>query len=97
MLRDYELWFVVGSQFLYGPEVLETVAARAQEMTDKLNAGGNLPCRLVYKVTAKTNREITDVVREANHDPKCAGIITWCQTFSPSKMWINGFVDLQKP
>lgn len=48
MLRDYEFWFVVGSQFLYGPEVLEAVAARAQEMTDKLNAGGNLPCRLVY-------------------------------------------------
>ena len=97
MLRDYEFWFVVGSQFLYGPEVLETVAARAQEMTDKLNASGNLPCKLVYKVTAKTNKEITDVVREANYDPKCAGIITWCHTFSPSKMWINGFVDLQKP
>ena len=97
MLRDYEFWFVVGSQFLYGPEVLETVATRAQEMTDKLNASGNLPCRLVYKVTAKTNKEITDVVREANYDPKCAGIITWCHTFSPSKMWINGFANLQKP
>ncbi len=97
MLKDYEFWFVVGSQFLYGPEVLDTVATRAQEMTDKLNASGNLPCRLVYKVTAKTSREITDVVREANYDPRCAGIITWCHTFSPSKMWINGFADLQKP
>ena len=97
MLGNYEFWFVVGSQFLYGPEVLETVAARAQEMSDKLNASGNLPCKLVYKVTAKTNQEISDVVREANHDPKCAGIITWCHTFSPSKMGINGFVNLQKP
>ena len=95
--RDYEFWFVVGSQFLYGPEVLETVAARAQEMADKLNASGNLPCRVVYKVTAKTSKEVSDVVREANFDGKCAGIITWCHTFSPSKMWIEGIAHLQKP
>ena len=97
MLHTYEFWFVVGSQFLYGPEVLETVAARAAEMADKLNASGNLPCKIVYKVTAKTNTEISDVVREANYDKHCAGIITWCHTFSPSKMWINGFANLQKP
>ena len=96
-MQEYECWFVVGSQFLYGPEVLETVARRAAEMADLLNASGNLPCRMVYKVTAKTNQEIADVVREANYDPRCAGIITWCHTFSPSKMWINGFVNLQKP
>lgn len=47
-MQDYEFWFVVGSQFLYGPEVLETVAARASEMADVLNASGNLPCKLVY-------------------------------------------------
>ncbi len=97
MLRDFEFWFVVGSQFLYGPKVLNTVAARAQEMADSMNASGNLPCKVVYKVTAKTNQEITELVREANHDPRCAGIITWCHTFSPSKMWINGLVALQKP
>lgn len=96
-MKQYEFWFVVGSQFLYGPEVLETVAARAAEMTEALNASGRLPCKLVYKVTAKTNKEITDVVRQANHDPACAGIITWCHTFSPSKMWINGLASLQKP
>ena len=96
-IKDYEFWFVVGSQFLYGSEVLETVAKRAKEMTDKLNASGNLPCKIIYKVTAKTNEEISDVIREANHDEKCAGIITWCHTFSPSKMWINGLANLQKP
>ena len=96
-LKNYEFWFVVGSQFLYGPEVLETVAARAEEMVEKMNASGNLPCKLVYKVTAKTNKEITDVVREANYAENCAGIVTWCHTFSPSKMWINGFANLQKP
>ena len=97
MLNDYEFWFVVGSQFLYGPEVLETVSARAAEMADALNASGNLPCKIVYKVTAKTNAEITDIVREANYNKRCAGLITWCHTFSPGKMWINGFAALQKP
>ena len=92
---NYSFWFVVGSQFLYGPEVLETVAARAQEMADVLSK--TLPYPLVYKVTAKTNKEISDVVKEANYDDSCAGIITWCHTFSPSKMWINGLADLQKP
>ena len=96
-MKDYEFWFVVGSQFLYGPEVLKTVATRAEEMVEKLNASQNLPCRLVYKVTAKTNSEISEVVREANFNRHCAGIVTRCHTFSPSKMWINGFVDLQKP
>ena len=52
-----------------------TVASRAQEMTEKLNASGNLPCKIVYKVTAKTNKEITEVIRDANHDDKCAGIM----------------------
>ncbi|MCD7755087.1 MAG: L-arabinose isomerase [Firmicutes bacterium] len=92
---QYKFWFVVGSQFLYGPEVLETVAARGAEMAEKLSAV--LPYPLVYKVTAKTNQEITDVVKQANYDDSCAGIITWCHTFSPSKMWINGFANLQKP
>ena len=91
----YEFWFVVGSQFLYGEEVLETVAARAKEMAEELSKA--LPFPLVYKVTAKTDKEITDVVREANYAENCAGIITWCHTFSPSKMWINGFAALQKP
>ncbi|MBM6926763.1 L-arabinose isomerase, partial [Pseudoflavonifractor phocaeensis] len=83
-MNNKEFWFVVGSQFLYGPEVLETVAARAAEMADKMNASGNLPCKLVYKVTAKTNKEIADVVKEANYDDNCLGVITWCHTFSPS-------------
>ena len=91
----YNFWFVVGSQFLYGPEVLEIVEERAKEMAEKLSAC--LPYPLVYKVTAKTNKEITDIVKEANYDDFCAGVITWCHTFSPSKMWINGLVNLQKP
>ena len=57
----------------------------------------HLPYPLVYKVTAKTNKEITDIVKEVNYEDSCAGIITWCHTFSPSKMWINGLANLQKP
>ncbi len=96
-MKKCEFWFVVGSQFLYGDEVLTTVAKRAEEMSKVLNDSGNLPCKLVYKVTAKTNAEITEVIKQANYDDNCAGIITWCHTFSPSKMWINGLVNLQKP
>ena len=94
-MKNKEFWFVVGSQFLYGPEVLDTVAARAEEMAAELSK--HLPYPLVYKVTAKTNKEITDVIKEANYDETCAGIVTWCHTFSPSKMWINGLASLQKP
>lgn len=97
LMKDYEFWFVVGSQDLYGAEVLATVAARAQEMSDKLNAGGLLPCRIVYKVTAKTPEEISRTIAEANFRDECAGVITWCHTFSPSKMWLSGLAALQKP
>ncbi|MBR6235015.1 MAG: L-arabinose isomerase [Spirochaetales bacterium] len=90
-----EFWFIVGSQDLYGEEVLRTVATRAQEMAAELSKA--LPYPLVYKVTAMSNSQITDVIRQANYDDSCYGIITWCHTFSPSKMWINGFADLQKP
>ena len=94
-MKKYEFWFVVGSQFLYGPEVLDTVAKRAEEMAAELSS--KLPYPLVYKVTAKTNEEITSVMKAANFDDSCAGVITWCHTFSPSKMWINGLDLLQKP
>ena len=96
-MKQYEFWFVVGSQDLYGQQVLDTVAERAAEMAEALNACGNLPCKLVYKVTAMSNSQIRDIVNEANYDKKCAGIVVWWHTFSPSKMWINGFVNLQKP
>ena len=91
----YNFWFVVGSQDLYGEEVLKTVATRAAEMAERMSE--SLPYPLVYKVTAMSNAQITQIVKEANYDDTCAGIITWCHTFSPSKMWINGLANLQKP
>jgi len=94
-MKKYEFWFIVGSQFLYGEDVLKTVETRAKEMAQELSSV--LPYKLVYKVTAKTSKEITDFVKEANYCDECAGIVTWCHTFSPSKMWLTGLNNLQKP
>jgi len=94
-IKNYKFWFVVGSQDLYGEEVLKTVAARSAEMAEELTKV--LPYPLEYKVTGMSNKQITEIVKEANYDDSCAGIITWCHTFSPSKMWINGLANLQKP
>ncbi len=96
-MKTKEFWFVVGSQHLYGPEVLEIVAARAAEMAQKIDASPLIPCRFVYKATVKTPEEIQKLCKEANYDDRCCGIVTWCHTFSPSKMWINGLRILQKP
>lgn len=96
-LKEQEVWFVVGSQLLYGPEVLDTVAKRGQEMAAYINTSANIPCKFVYKGTIKSNAEVTSIFKEANYDDKCIGIVTWCHTFSPSKMWINGLSHLQKP
>ena len=94
-MKNYEFWFIVGSQCLYGPEVLATVDMRAKEMAETLSK--TLPYPLIYKVTTKSADEITEIIKEANYCDECAGLITWCHTFSPSKMWINGLVMLQKP
>ena len=96
-MENKEFWFVVGSQFLYGPEVLDTVAERAAEMAESMSASGKLPCKLVYKATVKTDAEITEIMKAANRAEDCLGVVTWCHTFSPSKMWIHGLGLLQKP
>ena len=90
-----EFWFVVGSQYLYGDEVLKIVEKRSKEMARKLTK--LLPYPLVFKTVGVTAEGITKVVKEANYNDACCGIITWCHTFSPSKMWINGLELLQKP
>lgn len=94
-MNNYEFWFVVGSQFLYGPETLAEVERNSRTIVEGLNK--NLPFKIVYKSTIKTSSETKQVVEQANADDNCAGIITFCHTFSPSKMWINGLSLLQKP
>ena len=95
--QEYEFWFITGSQFLYGPETLAKVEENSKEIVATLNKSGNLPYKLVYQGTMKTAGEIEEKIREANYEDKCAGIVTFCHTFSPSKMWINGLALLQKP
>ena len=90
-----EFWFVVGSQDLYGPEVLKTVEKRSKEMAKWLSS--KLPYKLTYKVTGQASDQITKIMKEANYDDNCLGVVTWCHTFSPSKMWLNGLDLLQKP
>ncbi len=94
-MKKRVFWFVVGSQFLYGDEVLRTVEKRSAEMAEELTK--KLPYPLVFKTIGVTADGITKIIKEANYDDECAGIVTWCHTFSPSKMWINGFELLQKP
>ncbi len=96
-MSNYKFWFVVGSQFLYGEETLAQVEADSLKIVEGMNESGHLPYEIIYKNTMKTSKEISDVVMEANHDETCAGIITFCHTFSPSKMWISGLRLLQKP
>jgi L-arabinose isomerase len=94
-LRKYEFWFIVGSQDLYGNEVLKAVDEHSKRMVQSLDP--KLPCRLVWKPVVIGPEEILKVVRAANADPNCAGIITWMHTFSPSKMWISGLTELNRP
>ncbi len=94
-IKDYEFWFVVGTQFLYGEDIFETINAHAEEMCREWSS--KLPCRITAKPCVKTSKEILDVMQAANCDEACAGVITWMHTFSPSKAWIAGLKALQKP
>nr|WP_089409983.1 L-arabinose isomerase [Granulicella rosea] len=96
-LQELELWFVTGSQHLYGAEALAKVAAHAQTVAASLDAEGAIPVRVVFKPVMTTAEEIRGLCREANATPKCIGLILWMHTFSPAKMWIAGLTSLTKP
>lgn len=95
--NNYKFWFVIGSQFLYGEETLKKVEEDCKIIADELNASGLLPCEIIYKDIVKTSDGAEKIIKNANYDDTCAGIITFCHTFSPSKMWINALASLQKP
>jgi len=97
MNKKQELWFVTGSQHLYGPETLAQVAADAQQVAEALNADRVIPVDVVWKPTVKTPDEVYAMCRKANADENCIGLITWMHTFSPAKMWIAGLTELKKP
>lgn len=96
-LKELEVWFVTGSQHLYGPETLKQVAQDSQEIARSLDKSKNIPVTVKYYPVLTTPEEILNLFTKANSAEKCIGIITWCHTFSPSKMWINGLKIFSKP
>ena len=95
--KNYKFWFATGSQDLYGDECLAHVAEHSQIIVKALNESGILPYEVVWKPTLITNEVIRRTFNEANTDENCAGVITWCHTFSPAKSWILGLKELRKP
>jgi L-arabinose isomerase len=96
-LAGLEVWFLTGSQHLYGPQALKQVASNAQAVVRALNESKQLPVPLVSKGVLTTPEEIRAVCVEANSSPRCIGVVLWMHTFSPSKMWIGGLKLLRKP
>lgn len=96
-LRKLEVWFVTGSQHLYGPEALKQVAENSRTIVQALCKSDRVPVKVVFKPVMTRPEDITGLMIEANTSRTCIGLITWMHTFSPSKMWIAGFSALQKP
>ena len=97
LLKQFEVWFVTGSQHLYGPETLEQVKSNSTVIAKAFDSSGSIPVRVVFKPVVKTPAEITELCKEANNASDCIGLICWMHTFSPAKMWIAGLISLQKP
>jgi L-arabinose isomerase len=96
-LKTKELWFLTGSQHLYGDETLRQVARNSQEIADALDRSGKFGAKVVWKPVLTGPDAIQNVCVAASAAPECAGVITWMHTFSPAKMWIGGLTRLQKP
>jgi L-arabinose isomerase len=96
-LKKFEVWFVTGSQHLYGEKTLKQVASHSQTIARALNEAPQIPVKIIFKPTVKTPEEIHRICVEAGTVPNCIGLIAWMHTFSPAKMWIGGLKALQKP
>src|SRR3569623_98180 len=97
MTQDLELWFLTGSQNLYGEETLAQVAEQSQAVAAVLQGAAEIPLPIVWKPVQKTPEAIRQACIDATADPRCAGVIVWMHTFSPAKMWIGGLDALRKP
>jgi L-arabinose isomerase len=96
-LKEYEVWFVTGSQDLYGSDVLKTVAEHSAMIASSFAAVKQIPVNVVFKPVVRSTEEIYSICQAANTKKNCIGIIAWMHTFSPAKMWIGGLKILQKP
>lgn len=100
MIYDFnskEIWFVTGSQHLYGPDTLLQVASDSRAITEALDNSLRIPVRIIFKPVLTTPESIFELCSDANNNSKCIGLITWMHTFSPAKMWIRGLSVLNKP
>jgi L-arabinose isomerase len=96
-LKKLEVWFVTGSQHLYGPETLKQVAADSSKIAASLDKSPKIAVKIVFKPVLTTPDSITELCTEANSSKSCIGLISWMHTFSPAKMWIRGLTILNKP
>jgi len=96
-LKQFEVWFVTGSQHLYGPKTLEKVAEHSREIASALNVSKHVPVKVVFKPVLTTPEAIRALCLEANSTADCVGLVTWMHTFSPARMWIAGLGLLKKP
>jgi L-arabinose isomerase len=96
-IGDLEVWFITGSQHLYGEETLKKVAEHSQEIAASLHRSNDIAAKILFKPVVKSPEEIYAICQEANSAKNCIGLITWMHTFSPAKMWIGGLKILQKP
>jgi L-arabinose isomerase len=95
--KTQEVWFLTGSQHLYGDETLKRVARNSQQIAEALDRSGKLSAKVVWKPVLTGPDAIQNVCVEASAAPECVGVITWMHTFSPAKMWIAGLTRLDKP
>ena len=96
-LAQHEVWFVTGSQHLYGEETLKNVADHTKTVAQALDASSSVPVKVVSKGIVTTPSEITAICQQANNAESCVGLALWMHTFSPAKMWIHGLEILRKP
>ena len=94
---EREIWFLTGSQSLYGENTLGQVAAQSQEIAGTLDAAEQITVRVVWKPVLTTADAIRRTCRDATAAESCVGVIAWMHTFSPAKMWIAGLDALRKP
>lgn len=92
-----EIWFLTGTQSLYGEDVIRQVEQQSQKVSELLDESDAVPVKLVWKPVLKAREDILQTVLDANAHEQCVGVITWMHTFSPAKMWIHGIDALQKP
>ncbi len=95
--KNSEIWFITGSQHLYGDETLKKVKEDSQVITSHLDKDKGIPVKVVFKPVLTSAEAVESLCSQANNDDACIGLIAWMHTFSPARMWISGLKTLNKP